>query len=277
MIPGYDRQAAYLARVLARGRLAHAYLFYGPDGAGMLRVAKDLAKSLHCRGYGGLISPAREHICTACAAIDADTHPGVILLDLEHSLASDKETRKKIPIEDVHELRRRFSLTSAGGAWRIAIIRRTDTMSGDAADAFLKLLEEPGERTLFLLLADARESVAPTLRSRAAGIRFPGGAGTAPDAAAVQAVRRACAAGIPEILVHAEQCAANAESRAGAAAAAIAVVREKMHAAGKGAERRAAARRLARMLDITTTMETTNVAPRLALDALLLEAAGVIR
>lgn len=275
MLLVYDRQIGYLDRVLARGRLAHAYLFYGPDAAGMLRVAKDIAKALVCSNYGGFASIVSEHICKECAAVDTDTHPAVILLDLEHSLTSEKEARKKIPIDDIHEIKRRFSFTPVAGAWRVAIINQVDTMSADAADAFLKLLEEPGAQTLFLLINDARESVAPTICSRAVAIAFSDTVGAPPDPTVMQEVRAAIAGGIPDMLVLSEKMAGDARARRAGTAAAVVMLRDRMRAAGMPAQRRALARRLARVLDIATVMETTNLNPRLGLDAIFLESASV--
>lgn len=275
----------YLERVRSRGRLAHAYLFYGPDAEGMMRIAKTLVKSLRCPdyigstsivhehrlNYGGEDSIVNGHVCGECAAVDADTHPDVVLLDLEHSLTSGKETRKKIPIDDIHELKRRFSLAAAGNAWRVAIIRQIDTMSGDAADAFLKLLEEPGAQTLFILINDSRESVAPTIWSRTVHIGFFGGDDGGADEKMRAAVRAALASGIPEALALSEEVAGDAALWTAAIRAALDMLRARMRAVPASGERVQASRRISRVLDIATIAETTNVNARLAMDAVFLE------
>ena len=284
MILGYDRQIAYLDRVMARGRLAHAYLFYGPDGAGMLSIAKAMAKALHCPARletefpsGNSVSKSIREAgdgCKICAAIDADTHPGVTLLDRAHSLTSKKEALRDIPIDDLREVKRRFSLAAAGDAWRVAIIHDADTMSRDAQVAFLKLLEEPGERALFLLTSDARESVAPTIASRAVAIGFLGGTNPAVDEAMRTAVQRALAAGIPEALALSEKIAGDRAGEAAVVSALVDDLRMRMHAAAMPRERYLLAARIARVLTIATLRETTNVNPRLALDVMLLENVG---
>lgn len=171
MLIGHERQIAYLEAAQKRGTLAHAYLFYGPEGVGKATLARAFAKALYCEKSPLRIAEACGG-CHACLAVDSGTHPAVTLLDRTHTLVSKKETRKLIPIEDIRELRRRFSFTALPGAMRIAIIDDAHTLSGDGADAFLKLLEEPGASTLFFLVAPSRELVGETLVSRAIPIRF---------------------------------------------------------------------------------------------------------
>lgn len=180
MIIGHERQMKYLDTIIERGRLAHAYLFYGPEHVGKLTVAKWLAKKLHC-DKGGC------EVCYDCRMIGSDSHPYVTLLDTEHTLLSKKvprlegrdggtmglaKERKEIPIDDIRELKRLFALTPAGGGWRAVIINEAEKMSTEAANAFLKLLEEPGSRALFILITEDRESVLPTIASRALPMRF---------------------------------------------------------------------------------------------------------
>lgn len=272
MILENERQIGYLDRVLQRGRLAHAYLFYGSEQVG-LAVAKAVAKALHCPSYRGEASiAAAGDGCRDCAAIDADAHHEVVFLDLEHTLLSEKEERSKIPIEDIHEIRRRFSFAPLEGQWRIAIIGQADKMSRDAADAFLKLLEEPGERTLFLLVTSAHELLQPTIISRAVPIRFSAAAGerTQADEKIRTAVRDALSRGIPEALALAEKIAPDREMRLYAIHALLTLLRPKLYAA-LPLDRLRMARHIGRVLDLASAVETTNVNPRLALDVMLIE------
>lgn len=142
---GHKRQLDYLNRVIERDALAHAYLFYGPAHVGKTTVAQEIARRL-----------------------DAE----VTLLDRQHPLVAEKDEPKEIPIADIRELKRRFSFAAHGDRWRVAIIDEADTMSEEAANAFLKLLEEPGGRTLFFLIAGRREALPPTVVSRCCPVRF---------------------------------------------------------------------------------------------------------
>ena len=146
MILGHERQVEYLNKFLRRGKLAHAYLFYGPEHVGKFTVAEHFA---------GLFNSSE-----------------VIILSPEHTLVSKKEKRKDIPIDDIRELKRRLSFAPEGSKWRVVIINEAEKLSDSAADAFLKILEEPGEQTLIILVASSCELLLPTIISRTQSIRF---------------------------------------------------------------------------------------------------------
>ena len=143
---GHERQIQYLEKVLKNGRLAHAYLFYGPEHVGKFTIAKYIAEKTPC------------------------SNP--VILSVESTLTSKKEKRKDIPIEDIRELKRLFSLAPAAGQWKVAVINEAEKMSPAASDAFLKLLEEPGAQTLFILVSHDKELLPPTIISRTVPIRF---------------------------------------------------------------------------------------------------------
>ncbi len=171
MILGHERQIDYLNKVLARGRMSHAYLFYGPDGVGKFTLATLLAKALRCEKKPKSLADVCNE-CRDCKWIDEYRHPSVIILSPTSTLVSKKDKRKDIPIEDIRELKRIFSLAPEGDAWRIAIIDDAEKLSRDAADAMLKILEEPGEQTLMILVSSAPDFLPSTIVSRAQPIRF---------------------------------------------------------------------------------------------------------
>lgn len=146
MILGHDRQIKYFDTLIKKGRLAHAYLFYGPENVGKFTIAKYIIEKLSC--------------------------PQPIILDTENTLVSKKDARKDIPIDDIRELKRLFSFTVPAGEWRVAVVNEVEKMSPAASDAFLKLLEEPGERTLFFLITSSPELLSRTVVSRAQSVRF---------------------------------------------------------------------------------------------------------
>ena len=275
MILGYERQIRYLDATLRRGRLAHAYLFYGPDAAGGLAVAKAVAKALVCqaRQSPGSIAEAGDE-CRDCRLVEGNIHPDAAFLDVSHPLVAAEEDRREVSIDDIRELKRRFSLAVSGGRWRIAILNQADRMSSKAADAFLKLLEEPGERTLFLLTASSREILPPTIISRVVPIGFESvsGAEQSPeDKELLLSLVAARSGGIPALLALAENLAGNPPRRSRALRMLAWELRAELHRAENQFLRLAAARRIRRMLDIAHLMETVNVNPRLAMDVLLLE------
>lgn len=324
MIIGHERQVEYLNRVQERGRLAHAYLFYGPEHAGKMTIAKALAKTLRClspAAFTGedenkkrkisLQSPCGK--CAECRMIDEDTHPQVIVLDRIHTLTSEKETRKDIPIADIRELKRRFSLAPEGERWRVAIINEADTMNEESASAFLKLLEEPGSQTLLILISSAPDLLLETIRSRAHQIRFthvaeekivsylesemndrksareiadrafgrPGIAlRMARDAQYREREKKfmrrfeeARAGGILHMLSISKDAAGDEDARRKITEEVLRLLRRRLRDAVEHEDVMRAVEKIRAVDRIATLLDTTNVNPRLALDAMFLEIA----
>lgn len=169
MILGHERQIEYLNAVVRKGLLAHAYLFYGPEHVGKLTVAFHIAKLLHCEKNDE--NPCDK--CRHCSSIAAGSHPQILLLDTNHTLLSKKEERKDIPIDDMRELKRIFSFAAEENRWRVVIINEAEKLSDEAANSFLKLLEEPGPQSLFILVSANPDLLPATIRSRAQAMHFP--------------------------------------------------------------------------------------------------------
>lgn len=169
---GHNRQIEYLNTSKQRERMSHSYLFYGPEHVGKLTIALALAKSFFCTTAVKTDIRSTCGQCRDCQHIDQINHPHLIFIDTTHTLVSKKETRKEIPIEDIRELKRVFLLAPEGDTMRLAIINEADKMSAEAASALLKLLEEPGSQTLFILIAAHQDLVLPTLVSRSQSIGF---------------------------------------------------------------------------------------------------------
>lgn len=169
MILGHDRQIKYLEKVLKNGRFAHAYLFLGPEGIGKFTIAKNMAKFFCCQNFEGLRADDK---CSQCGLIEKNFHPQVVILGPESTLVSKKEKRKEIPIGDIRELKRRLIFAPAAEEWRVIIISQADKMSKEAGDAFLKILEEPGSRILFILTGVDRDNFSSTIISRTQVVNF---------------------------------------------------------------------------------------------------------
>ena len=169
---GHDRQIQFLNSCRMRGTLPHAYLFHGPEHVGKLTIALTLAQSFFCPEASKDDIRSVCGTCQSCRAIADYRHPSIFFLDTTHTLVSKKENRKEIPIEDIRELKRILSFAPQGNAWRLAIINEAEKMSTEAANAFLKLLEEPGSHTLIILISPHLELLMPTLASRTQAIGF---------------------------------------------------------------------------------------------------------
>ena len=156
-ILGHDRQKEILRRALANGRVAHAYLFSGPDGIGKRLMALALARAIVCheqRGCGN---------CLACRKIDHQNHPDLHILEPDGN---------SIKIEQVRALQRNLNFKPLESPRKICLIEQADAMTVGAANALLKTLEEPRGDTLLILLSAQPNRLLETIRSRCQAMPF---------------------------------------------------------------------------------------------------------
>jgi len=170
---GHQTAAAALARAAESGRLPHAILLAGPRGIGKATLAFRFARWLLARPAeeDGLFGLQRHNDL----AIDPD-HPvarrvaargHADLLTVERSWDPKRKRLKgEIVVDDVREIAGFFHLTASEGGWRIVIIDGADEMNRNAANALLKILEEPPQGALLLLVCHAVGRMLPTIRSR---------------------------------------------------------------------------------------------------------------
>ncbi|MDO4280576.1 MAG: DNA polymerase III subunit delta' [Peptococcaceae bacterium] len=159
-IIGQDVAITQLRRAYAHHRLSHAYIFDGPQGAGKKQTALALASLLLCEQPTDADSCG---VCAACRQIAAGTHPDC------HVLAPDGRT---IKIKQIRDLRAALAQTSEYGGTKVVIIEDADAMGIEAANAFLKTMEEPRGDSCFILLTRQAERLPETIRSRAQRVRF---------------------------------------------------------------------------------------------------------
>jgi DNA polymerase-3 subunit delta' len=161
-VKGHDSQVKQFELARERGRLAHAYLFTGPPGVGKRLFAIELAKALLCERTDKLEACDR---CEACHLVDAGTHPDFFTL-------ARAEEAHEISIEDMRELCRNFTLKSARGRHKIALVDDADELNEESANCFLKTLEEPPPGSVFLLIGTSVDRQLPTIVSRCQLVRF---------------------------------------------------------------------------------------------------------
>lgn len=156
-ILGHERQKDVLSRALENGRIAHAYLFHGPDGIGKRLIAVALAKAIVCdeqRGCGN---------CIPCRKIDHQNHPDFHILEPDGN---------SIKIEQVRSVQRDLSLKPLESPRKICLIEEAELMTTAAANALLKTLEEPRGDTLLILLCAQPNRLLETIRSRCQSLPF---------------------------------------------------------------------------------------------------------
>ena len=170
---GQQGVVAMLGRALRENRLSHAYLFVGPAQVGKATAARELAMALNCRGED---PPC--HRCRQCHLIEAGRHPDVELVGVgglcEESDHRDHRTdgSKDIRICQVRRLERLLSRTPFEGLCRVVIIDPADALNVEAANAFLKTLEEPPASVVLVLVTSREEALPPTVCSRCRRVAF---------------------------------------------------------------------------------------------------------
>ncbi|WP_429885447.1 DNA polymerase III subunit delta' [Geoalkalibacter halelectricus] len=155
-ILGHERQKDILRRVLASDRLAHAYLFIGPEGIGKRLMALALVRAVVCphKGCGD---------CIACRKVDHFNHPDL------HVLEPDGNA---IKIEQVRAIQREFSYRPLEAPKKVCLIEQAEKLVPAAGNALLKTLEEPSGEALFILLSAHPEQLLQTIRSRCQPLHF---------------------------------------------------------------------------------------------------------
>ncbi len=165
-ILGHERQIDAFRDIVARGRLAHAYLFIGPPGVGKRRFARELAKALLCEtGTPGDRPLAACDQCDGCKLVDAATHPDLFFAEMP-------EEKNEFPIEVMRDLCRNFGFKSARGHGKVGIIDDADDFNEESANCFLKTLEEPPPGSLLILIGTSLDLQMETIKSRCQIVRF---------------------------------------------------------------------------------------------------------
>ena len=156
-IRGQDHAVGVLRRSLAANRVAHAYLFEGIDGCGKTLAAFSLVESLFCG------SPKPCGSCPACRKMANRQHPDLHLLEPEKGV---------IKIDRIREIQKELSLRPVEASKKACIVSQADRMNQNAANAFLKTLEEPPGSAVIILLSDTPTALLPTILSRCQRLRF---------------------------------------------------------------------------------------------------------
>ena len=153
---GHDQPRERFEAALSSGKPHHAWLLHGPKGIGKATLAYALARRLLAE-----TNPAQTE-----GWIAARAHPDLFVLQRSFNDAKPKRLRGEISVEDARGLAEFFARTSGSGGWRIAILDAVDDLNSESANAILKLVEEPPNKALIVLVCHVPGKALRTLRSR---------------------------------------------------------------------------------------------------------------
>ena len=170
LVPDAAAEAAFLD-AFDKGRLHHAWLLCGVEGSGKATFAYRAARRL----LGAAPDPSRGLLGTrpddpVARLITAQSHPDLLIL--ERAVEGGK-TKKSISVDQARDLPEFFSKSPSQAKYRVAIIDAADDLNLNAANALLKVLEEPPERGVLFLVTHAPGRLLATIRSRCRRLAFP--------------------------------------------------------------------------------------------------------
>lgn len=168
--PSPEAEAAFVD-ALERGRLHHAWLLCGPEGVGKASFAYRAARRL----LGAGADPSRGVLGArpddpVSRLVSAQAHPDLLVLE---RLVENGKTKKAISVDQARHLPEFFAKSPSQSRYRVAIIDTADDLNINAANALLKILEEPPERGVVFLITHAPGRLLATIRSRCRRLAFP--------------------------------------------------------------------------------------------------------
>ena len=204
-IIGQEHLKNHLTKSADGGRIPHAQLFIGPEGSGTLATAIAYAQYILCKNTDGeneggnescnikfknLTHPDLHFIYPTVTTPEVKTKPKSVdfVLDWREFLLENPygslfdwlnfleagNKQGEIRVDDAQEILRLLSLKSFEGGYKVAIIWMADKMNLSASNKLLKLLEEPTDKTLFILVAENEEDIIQTILSRCQVLHFNG-------------------------------------------------------------------------------------------------------
>jgi len=161
LLPWLKKEYSQLINLESSSKLAHAYLFGGQQGLGKLMLAMHFGHYLLCSSKQN-DQPCLS--CRDCELFSAGSHPDLRLIQPEDS--------NEIKIEQVRNTIEFITQTSQRGGYKVVIFRPAESMNTNSANALLKVLEEPAQNTLIILVSHQPALLMATIRSRCHAVKF---------------------------------------------------------------------------------------------------------
>ena len=156
-LPWLQTSWTQLSNYISQNRIPQALLIVGNKGLGKYQLAEAFAQTLLCTTP--LPNAAACGKCQSCTLFNAQTHP-------DYSVIEPEEEGKAIGISVIRQLTARLELKPQFESHRVVIINPADRLTNASANAFLKYLEEPTERTSLVLITDKPSTLPATITSR---------------------------------------------------------------------------------------------------------------
>ncbi|MFH1847127.1 MAG: DNA polymerase III subunit delta' [Candidatus Omnitrophota bacterium] len=161
-IKGQNNAVKCLLNTLGSGRIAASYLFFGPEGVGRALTARAFIREL-------IASCQKDNeqacgVCPVCRRVEAGEHPDLIWINPDKG--------ESIKIEKIREAKERLSLRPYEAPFNVCVIENAHMMTVNAANALLKLMEEPPGESVIILISNKKELLLATVLSRCTEIRF---------------------------------------------------------------------------------------------------------
>ncbi len=178
-IVGHEFAKKFILSSIQKNRIAHAYLFSGPEAVGKFKFAVEIAKIIQC-GVD-CAGSADGKISARAEKIESGADPDVLLFDNSFSENiedndnndnNDSFRQKSISVGDIRKIEYHLNLSPYDSKYKVAIVRNAHLFTTEAANAFLKTMEEPRGDSIIILVADNINYLPKTLISRSQMIRF---------------------------------------------------------------------------------------------------------
>jgi DNA polymerase-3 subunit delta' len=167
---GHEAAEAAILEAFHSGRMHHAWLITGPEGIGKATLAYRFARRL-LAGPSADISLALDPAHPVFRRVAAGSHADLRSIALGIN-EKTRRARAEIPVDDIRAVNAFMALTPAEGGWRVVIVDGAENLNRHAANALLKILEEPPPRAILLLVCAAPGRLLPTIRSRCRRLRL---------------------------------------------------------------------------------------------------------
>ena len=155
--PWLTKQAQQIAEEIYNGRHAHAYLFHGPSGVGKAHLASELSRAAVCESAADDSMACGQ--CRSCLLSEDGNHPDIKYVQVETGAT-------QITVDESRDLIEFYTLKSHYGVRKTSVILDSDKLNRNAANALLKMVEEPPTEAVIFLTTSKIANLPLTLRSR---------------------------------------------------------------------------------------------------------------